>query len=54
MKRNIWIPLLLTLAAAWGIFHFKDWLGPLVLPLYIALVIFVTLKFYRLMEKDDQ
>ncbi|WP_187327365.1 hypothetical protein [Shewanella mangrovi] len=53
MKKQMWFTLIATLAAAWGLFHFKDWLGPLVFPLYIALVVFVTLKIYRLMESDD-
>ncbi|MGW7679095.1 hypothetical protein ACWGP3_22745 [Shewanella oncorhynchi] len=48
---------LLTLAgmllAAWAIFHFKAQLGFLVIPLFFSLVLFVTLKLYRLMEKDE-
>jgi len=43
----------LTLLFAWGIFHFKTQLGLLILPLFIGLVLFVTLRLYRLMEKDD-
>ncbi|WP_394205279.1 hypothetical protein [Shewanella waksmanii] len=42
-----------TLLAAWLIFHFKAQLGILVLPLFFGLVIFVTIKLYRLMEKDE-
>lgn len=51
------IKLLLTLAgtllAAWLIFHFKAELGLLVLPLFFGLVTFVTIKLYRIMEKDE-
>ncbi len=51
------LPILITLAiiliVAWIIFHFKAQLGLLVLPLFIILVLFVTLRLYRLMEKDS-
>lgn len=53
MNKHILFTLALTLLAAWGIFHFKSHLGLLILPLFIALVLFVTLRLYRLMEKDD-
>ncbi|WP_417760680.1 hypothetical protein [Shewanella sp.] len=53
MKKELWFTLLATLAAAWGIFHFKDWLGALVMPLFLVLVVFVTLKLYSLMVSDD-
>ncbi|QYK06978.1 hypothetical protein [Shewanella zhangzhouensis] len=43
----------LALVGAFVLFHYKTVLGILVLPLFIALVLFVTLRFYRLMEKDD-
>lgn len=52
MNIKLLITLALTLLAAWGIFHFKTQLGLLILPLFIALVLFVTLRLYRLMEKD--
>ncbi|MCG9712180.1 hypothetical protein L1D32_00485 [Shewanella insulae] len=53
MNKTILLTLGLTLLMAWGIFHFKTQLGILVLPLFIVLVLFVTLRLYRLMEKDD-
>ncbi|ASF14412.1 hypothetical protein ACE02Y_18440 [Shewanella xiamenensis] len=53
MNKKILLTLALTLALAWGIFHFKAQLGLLILPLFIGLVLFVTLRLYRLMEKDD-
>ncbi|QYJ84283.1 hypothetical protein [Shewanella aegiceratis] len=53
MNKTILLTLALTLLAAWGIFHFKAQLGFLVLPLFIVLVLFVTLRLYRLMEKDE-
>lgn len=53
MNKKILLTLALTLLAAWGIFHFKSALGLLILPLFIALVLCVTLWLYRLMEKDD-
>ncbi|MCH1919739.1 hypothetical protein L9G15_09865 [Shewanella sp. A3A] len=53
MKKELLFTLLATLGAAWGIFHFKDWLGAMVMPLFLILVVFVTLKLYRLMVSDD-
>ncbi|MGI2127441.1 hypothetical protein [Shewanella oncorhynchi] len=53
MNKKILLTLALTLLFAWGIFHFKTQLGLLILPLFIGLVLFVTLRLYRLMEKDD-
>lgn len=53
MNKKILLTLALTLLFAWGIFHFKTQLGFLILPLFIGLVLFVTLRLYRLMEKDD-
>ncbi|QYJ91846.1 hypothetical protein [Shewanella halotolerans] len=53
MNKTILLTLALTLLAAWVIFHFKSQLGFLVLPLFIVLVLFVTLRLYRLMEKDE-
>lgn len=53
MNKKILLTLALTLALAWSIFHFKAQLGLLILPLFIGLVLFVTLRLYRLMEKDD-
>ena len=53
MNKKILLTLALTLLFAWGIFHFKTPLGLLILPLFIGLVLFVTLRLYRLMEKDD-
>lgn len=53
MNIKILLTLVLTLVAAWGIFHFKAQLGFFVLPLFIVLVLNVTLRLYRLMEKDD-
>ncbi|WOT06870.1 hypothetical protein [Shewanella youngdeokensis] len=45
--------LIVVLLAAWAIFNFKVQLGILVLPLFFGLVLFITFKLYRLMEKDD-
>ena len=53
MNKKILLTLALTLLFAWGIFHFKTQLGVLILPLFIGLVLLVTLRLYRLMEKDD-
>ncbi|MCG9696695.1 hypothetical protein [Shewanella sp. Isolate11] len=53
MNLNIIITLAVTLVLAWIIFHFKTQLGLLILPLFIVLVLFVTLRLYRLMEKDN-
>lgn len=53
MNKKFLLTLALTLLFAWGIFHFKAQLGLLILPLFIGLVLFVTLRLYRLMEKDD-
>ena len=53
MNKKILLTLAVTLVAAWGIFHFKAQLGFFVLPLFIILVLYVTLRLYRLMEKDD-
>ncbi|MFP8844099.1 hypothetical protein ACLILW_10350 [Shewanella baltica] len=53
MNKKILLTLALTLLFVWGIFHFKAQLGLLILPLFIGLVLFVTLRLYRLMEKDD-
>jgi len=53
MNKKILLTLALTLLFAWGLFHFKTQLGLLILPLFIGLVLFVTLRLYRLMEKDD-
>ncbi|MCL1096033.1 hypothetical protein [Shewanella kaireitica] len=47
------LTLLAVLLGAWAIFHFKAQLGLFMLPLFFGLVLFVTLKLYRLMEKDD-
>ncbi|MCG9730755.1 MULTISPECIES: hypothetical protein [unclassified Shewanella] len=47
------VTLLVVLLGAWSIFHFKAQLGMLVLPLFFGLVLFVTLRLYRLMEKDE-
>ncbi|GIU17274.1 MULTISPECIES: hypothetical protein [unclassified Shewanella] len=47
------VTLLIVLLGAWSIFHFKAQLGILVLPLFFGLVLFVTFRLYRLMEKDD-
>ncbi|ABZ76617.1 conserved hypothetical protein [Shewanella halifaxensis HAW-EB4] len=47
------VTLLVVLLSAWSIFHFKAELGILVLPLFFGLVLFVTLRLYRLMEKDE-
>ncbi|MCZ4338145.1 hypothetical protein [Shewanella colwelliana] len=52
MNIKILITLVVTLAAAWAIFHFKAQLGLFILPLFMGLVVFVTLRLYRLMEKD--
>ncbi|GIU16215.1 MULTISPECIES: hypothetical protein [Shewanella] len=53
MNKKILLTLALTLLFAWGIFHFKAQLGLFILPLFIGLVLFVTLRLYRLMEKDN-
>ncbi|ABV87403.1 hypothetical protein [Shewanella pealeana] len=47
------VTLMVVLLGAWSIFHFKAQLGILVLPLFFGLVLFVTFRLYRLMEKDD-
>ncbi len=47
------VTLLVVLLGSWGIFHFKAQLGILVLPLFFGLVLFVTFRLYRLMEKDE-
>ncbi len=52
MNLKILITLAVTLVLAWAIFHFKAELGLFILPIFIALVSFVTLRLYRLMEKD--
>ncbi|WP_179079036.1 hypothetical protein [Shewanella sp. UCD-KL12] len=52
MNSKILVTILITLVSAWAIFHFKSELGIFILPLFIALVTFVTLRLYRLMEKD--
>ncbi|AZQ10543.1 hypothetical protein [Shewanella khirikhana] len=52
-NKGILLTLVVALLAAAALFHFKGSLGILVLPLFIALVLFVTLKLYRLMEKDN-
>ncbi|RTR33442.1 hypothetical protein [Shewanella atlantica] len=52
MNLKILITLAITLVLAWAIFHFKAQLGLFILPIFIALVSFVTLRLYRLMEKD--
>ncbi|QFU22876.1 hypothetical protein FM038_012460 [Shewanella eurypsychrophilus] len=49
---KILMTIALCLLLAWGIFHFKTQLGIFILPLFFGLVTFVTLKLYRLMEKD--
>ncbi len=53
MNLPILITLAITLALAWVLFHFKAQLGLFILPLFIILVVFVTLRLYRLMEKDS-
>ncbi|BCV58251.1 hypothetical protein TUM17384_21960 [Shewanella algae] len=53
MNKQFWFTLIGTLLSAWALFHFKTYLGPLVLPLFIGLVLIVTLKLYSLMDKDD-
>ncbi|MEC4724086.1 hypothetical protein HWQ46_00795 [Shewanella sp. D64] len=53
MNLKILLTLVFTLFIAWGIFHFKAELGLFILPLFIGLVSFVTLRLYRLMEKDE-
>ncbi|WP_299792198.1 hypothetical protein [uncultured Shewanella sp.] len=53
MNLKILLTLAIALLLAWAIFHFKAALGLFILPLFIALVSFVTLRLYRLMEKDD-
>ncbi|MGI2261466.1 hypothetical protein [Shewanella sp. GXUN23E] len=53
MTLRILITVLLALGAAAALFHFKSHLGLLVLPLFMALVVFVTLRLYRLLSQDD-
>ncbi|MCF1428727.1 MAG: hypothetical protein LPD71_12765 [Shewanella sp.] len=53
MKLRILITVLLALAAGATLFHFKSHLGLLVLPLFMVLVVFVTLRLYRLLSQDD-
>ncbi|ABV36899.1 conserved hypothetical protein [Shewanella sediminis HAW-EB3] len=52
MNLKILITLAIALVLAWAVFHFKAQLGLFILPIFIALVSFVTLRLYRLMEKD--
>ncbi|WP_149027209.1 hypothetical protein [Shewanella psychrophila] len=52
MNFKILSTIAITLLLAWAIFHFKTQLGIFILPLFIGLVTFVTLRLYRLMEKD--
>ncbi|WP_299005802.1 hypothetical protein [uncultured Shewanella sp.] len=47
------ITVLLSLLAAWGLFHFKSLLGIFLFPLFLILVLFITFRLYRIMEKDD-
>ncbi|MCE9678408.1 hypothetical protein LZP69_04245 [Shewanella sp. AS1] len=49
MKLKIIMTLMFTLVLAWVIFHYKAELGIFILPLFILLVVFVTLRLYRLM-----
>ncbi|MCL1037953.1 hypothetical protein L2750_12415 [Shewanella submarina] len=53
MKLKILLILLLTLAAAGALFHFKTHLGLFVLPLFMGLVVFVTLWLYKLLSQDE-
>ncbi|MDR8523775.1 MULTISPECIES: hypothetical protein [Shewanella] len=53
MNFKILLTLAAVLLAAWAIFHFKAQLGLLIIPLFFGLVLFVTLRLYRLMEKDE-
>lgn len=53
MKVKVVLTLLITLIAAAALFHFKSHLGLFVLPLFMALVVFVTLRLYRLLSEDD-
>ncbi|MCJ8302881.1 hypothetical protein [Shewanella sp.] len=52
MNVKILATIAISLLMAWAIFHFKAQLGIFILPLFIGLVTFVTLRLYRLMEKD--
>ncbi|MPY23800.1 hypothetical protein FM037_13785 [Shewanella psychropiezotolerans] len=52
MNVKILSTIAISLLMAWAIFHFKAQLGIFILPLFIGLVTFVTLRLYRLMEKD--
>lgn len=53
MKTKFITSLIITLIAAAVLFHFKSQLGILVLPLFVSLVLIVTLWLYRLMEDND-
>ncbi|WP_299495343.1 hypothetical protein [uncultured Shewanella sp.] len=48
------ITILISLLAAWGLFHFKSILGIFLFPLFLILVLFITLQLFRMMEKDDK
>ena len=52
MNFKILTTIAITLILAWAIFHFKAHLGIFILPLFIGLVTFVTLRLYSLIEKD--
>jgi len=52
MNLKIVMTLAITLVIAWALFHFKAYLGLFILPIFIALVTFVTLRLYHLMQKD--
>ncbi|MCL1124271.1 hypothetical protein [Shewanella surugensis] len=46
------ITLLIILLTAWALFHFKSILGIFLFPLFLILVVYITLRLYRMMVKD--
>ncbi|BDM64355.1 hypothetical protein NFHSH190041_18070 [Shewanella sp. NFH-SH190041] len=53
MKFKALLTIVAALLASACLFHFKASLGLLVLPLFMLLVVFVTLRLYMLMAQDD-
>ncbi|QDF67131.1 hypothetical protein FJQ87_10850 [Shewanella sp. SNU WT4] len=44
------LTLVLTLVAAYGLFHFKSQLGLFIVPIFMLLVFMVTFTLHRLLE----
>ncbi|MBV7315250.1 hypothetical protein [Shewanella sp. NIFS-20-20] len=54
MIKSVLFTLLLTLGAAYGLFHFKLQLGLFIIPIFMMLVMLVTFTLYRLLEPKHQ